>query len=131
MLPRAVLQNSRSLLRYSLRRATTTPTTTASGAVQKKKDDDMLETVDIEDLPRAQKRFAKQFEQVNEQRIKEIFAKNYKNHIAFSALILLVVGIYYYTIYAVKQETFLEEIDEEMAAEHPKTHGHLSANKAA
>lgn len=27
------------------------------------------------------------------------------------------------------QETFLEEIDEEMAREHPDTHGHLIADK--
>ncbi|KAL6734489.1 hypothetical protein Aduo_005026 [Ancylostoma duodenale] len=106
--------------------ASTTPSTTHIGSdVQTRKDDDMLETIDIEDLPRAQKRFAKQFEKVNEERVKEIFAKNYKNHIALAVLGCLVVGIYYYTIYAVKQETFLEEIDEEMAAEHPKTHGHL------
>ena len=37
-----------------------------------------MQKIDIEDLPRAQKRFAKQFEKVNEERIKEIFAKNYK-----------------------------------------------------
>uniref|UniRef100_A0A2C9L0E6 Cytochrome c oxidase assembly factor 3 n=1 Tax=Biomphalaria glabrata TaxID=6526 RepID=A0A2C9L0E6_BIOGL len=82
----------------------------------------MLETIDIEDLPRAQKRFAKQFEKVNEERIKELFAKNYKNHIAMGVLVCLVVSIYFYTINAVKQETFLEEIDEEMAAERPATH---------
>uniref|UniRef100_A0A7E4URM4 Uncharacterized protein n=1 Tax=Panagrellus redivivus TaxID=6233 RepID=A0A7E4URM4_PANRE len=39
---------------------------------------DMVQTIDIDDLPRAQKRFAKQFEKVNEERIKEIFQKNYK-----------------------------------------------------
>lgn len=39
---------------------------------------EMLQTLDMEDLPRAQKRFAKQFEKVNAERIKEIFAKNYK-----------------------------------------------------
>uniref|UniRef100_A0A1I7W7A1 Cytochrome c oxidase assembly factor 3 n=1 Tax=Heterorhabditis bacteriophora TaxID=37862 RepID=A0A1I7W7A1_HETBA len=93
--------------------------------IRRKKNEDMLETIDIEDLPRAQKRFAKQFEKVNEERVKEIFAKNYKNQIALFALITLVIGIYYYTIHAVKQETFLEEIDEEMAVEHPSTHEHL------
>lgn len=34
-----------------------------------------------------------------------------------AVFVLLVLCIYYYTIYAVKQETFLEEIDEEVAAE--------------
>uniref|UniRef100_A0A0K0CXL6 Cytochrome c oxidase assembly factor 3 n=1 Tax=Angiostrongylus cantonensis TaxID=6313 RepID=A0A0K0CXL6_ANGCA len=93
--------------------------------VQSQQSSDMLETIDIEDLPRAQKRFAKQFEKVNEERVRDIFAKNYKNHAALAVLICVVVGIYYYTIHAVKQETFLEEIDEELAAERPETHGHL------
>ena len=48
-----------------------------SNAVYDEKSD-MLQKIDIEDLPRAQKRFAKQFEKVNEERIKEIFVKNYK-----------------------------------------------------
>ncbi|KAK6735346.1 hypothetical protein RB195_018509 [Necator americanus] len=109
---------------FSCRGASTTPSTTKTmSGVQKLKDSDMLETTYIEDLPRAQRRFAKQFEKVNEERVKEIFAKNYKNHVALGLLTALVVGIYYYTIHAVKQETFLEEIDEEMAAECPKTHG--------
>uniref|UniRef100_A0A1I7U5K6 Cytochrome c oxidase assembly factor 3 n=1 Tax=Caenorhabditis tropicalis TaxID=1561998 RepID=A0A1I7U5K6_9PELO len=100
--------------------------TTKFSQIQKKKDDDMLETIDIEDLPRPQKRFAKQFEKVNQERVKEIFAKNYKNHISFAVLVGVVIGIYWYTMYSVKQETFLEEIDEEMAATNPKTHGHLA-----
>ncbi|KAK0427766.1 hypothetical protein QR680_010416 [Steinernema hermaphroditum] len=110
------------LPRIVARRTAATVPTTPAPLTNKKAEvinqrDDMLEQIDIEDLPRAQKRFAKQFEQVNEERIKEIFAKNYKNHISLTALVLLVVGIYYYTIYAVKQETFLEEIDEEVAVE--------------
>ncbi|KAK5974055.1 Cytochrome Oxidase Assembly subunit [Trichostrongylus colubriformis] len=126
MLCRAAVRVRSVLLRQAqrVRYRSTAPTTTASD-VQTRKDDDMLETIDIEDLPRAQKRFAKQFEKVNQERIKELFAKNYKNHVAMAVLLCLVVGIYYYTIHAVKQETFLEEIDEEMAAERPQTHGHL------
>ncbi|PIO73304.1 hypothetical protein TELCIR_04726 [Teladorsagia circumcincta] len=126
MLGRAALRGRIALIRQGqrIRYRSTAPTTTTAD-VQKRVDDDMLETIDIEDLPRAQKRFAKQFEKVNEERIKELFAKNYKNHIAMAVLLCLVVGIYYYTIHAVKQETFLEEIDEEMAAERPSTHGHL------
>uniref|UniRef100_A0A0N4Z9F5 Cytochrome c oxidase assembly factor 3 n=1 Tax=Parastrongyloides trichosuri TaxID=131310 RepID=A0A0N4Z9F5_PARTI len=81
------------------------------------KNSEFLQSVEIEDLPRAQQRFAKQFEKINEQRIKEIFKKNYKNITAFTFLVGVVVSIYFYTIYAVKQETFLEEIDMEVAAE--------------
>ncbi|GMT28521.1 hypothetical protein PFISCL1PPCAC_19818, partial [Pristionchus fissidentatus] len=97
-----------------------------TSTVLEKKESDMLETINMDDLPRAQKRFAKQFEKVNEERIKEMFARNYKNHIAFTSLVLLTISIYFYTMYAVKQETFLEEIDQEMAAESPNTHGHLA-----
>ena len=48
-----------------------------SGEVYDEKSD-MIQMIDFEDLPRAQKRFAKQFEKVNDERLKEIFAKNYK-----------------------------------------------------
>ncbi|CAB3404690.1 unnamed protein product [Caenorhabditis bovis] len=110
----------------SSRMADKSPAVVNSSQISKKKDDDMLETIDIEDLPRAQKRFAKQFEKVNEERVKELFARNYKNHAAFATLLAVVVGIYWYTMYSVKQETFLEEIDQEMAATKPETHGHLA-----
>uniref|UniRef100_A0AC35TIJ0 Cytochrome c oxidase assembly factor 3 n=1 Tax=Rhabditophanes sp. KR3021 TaxID=114890 RepID=A0AC35TIJ0_9BILA len=78
---------------------------------------EMLQRLEITDLPRAQQRFAKQFEKVNDERIKEIFKKNYKNMATMAVLLGVVVSIYFYTIYAVKQETFLEEIDEEVAIE--------------
>ncbi|PAV71204.1 hypothetical protein WR25_26719 [Diploscapter pachys] len=91
----------------------------------KKEDDEMLEKIDIENLPRAQKRFAKQFEKMNMERVAEIFKKNYMNIRTLAALLLLVVAIYTYTIVSVTQETFLEEIDEEVALEKPETHGHL------
>ena len=48
---------------------------------------DMIQILDMEDLPRAQQRYAKQFEKVNDERIKEIFAKNYK--VGFPLLIYL------------------------------------------
>ncbi|CAD5209283.1 unnamed protein product [Bursaphelenchus xylophilus] len=82
---------------------------------------DLMQTIDIDDLPRAQKRFAVQFEKVNEERVKDIFEKNYKNHIGLALLGGMAVGIYYYTIHAVRQETFLEEIDEEVALERGET----------
>lgn len=53
------------------------PVPKESGEVYDEKSD-QIQILDIEDLPRAQKRFAKQFEKVNDERIKEIFAKNYK-----------------------------------------------------
>ncbi|CAD5206470.1 unnamed protein product [Bursaphelenchus okinawaensis] len=114
----------RYLSTVATRRASTVPGSNAPITIRGKPasevyDDksELMQTIDIEDLPRAQKRFAVQFEKVNEERVKDIFAKNYKNHIGLVVLFSLVVGIYYYTIYAVRQETFLEEIDEEVALE--------------
>lgn len=48
---------------------------------QKKKDNEMLETIDIEDLPRPQKRFAKQFEKVF---LKLIFSSIFLNSFPIS-----------------------------------------------
>lgn len=39
---------------------------------------EMLQPIRLEDLPRAQKRFAKEFEEINHARIIEIFKKNKK-----------------------------------------------------
>lgn len=47
----------------------------------------------------------------------EFWFTSFQNIAGFIVLISVVVGIYYYTVHAVKQETFLEEIDEEVAAE--------------
>jgi hypothetical protein len=39
---------------------------------------DKMQAIDINQLSRAQKRYAIQFEKINEERILEIFRKNYK-----------------------------------------------------
>ncbi|VDN54534.1 unnamed protein product [Dracunculus medinensis] len=80
-------------------------------------DIEILQTIEIENLPRALRRYAKQVDELNLIRIKEIFAKNFKNIRALVALLILAISIYFYTILAVKQETFLEEIDQEVAEE--------------
>lgn len=41
----------------------------------------------------------------------------FQNQIGMAVLVATAVAIYFYTIHAVKQETFLEEIDEEVAKE--------------
>lgn len=55
MLYRLIIGNGRRLIQ---------PARRTSSAIEQKKETDMLETINIEDLPRAQKRFAKQFEKV-------------------------------------------------------------------
>jgi len=74
-------------------------------------------SVDVSALPKAQRRFVQEMQRVNEHRVKNIHRRNKRSHMLFVAIIALVVSIYFYTIYAVKQETFLQEIDEEMAEE--------------
>ncbi|VDD92009.1 unnamed protein product [Enterobius vermicularis] len=64
-----------------------------------------------------QKRFVKEIQKANEARIQEIFRKNYRNIAGFVILSSVVLAIYFYTLYAVKQETMLEEIDYEVSQE--------------
>jgi hypothetical protein len=80
----------------------------------------MAADVDVASLPKAQRRFVQEMQRVNEQRVNKIHRRNRKSHVMFAAIVLLVISIYCYTIYAVKQETFLQEIDEEMAQEDAK-----------
>uniref|UniRef100_A0A9J2PRW3 LisH domain-containing protein n=1 Tax=Ascaris lumbricoides TaxID=6252 RepID=A0A9J2PRW3_ASCLU len=116
-LSRTMTSSFRDALNSS-RTLTSLPTTSKDkGSDLETSKSELLQPIDIEDLPRAQKRFAKQFEKVNEERVKEIFEKNYKNQIGMAVLVATAVAIYFYTIHAVKQETFLEEIDEEVAKE--------------
>uniref|UniRef100_A0A914WTZ8 Cytochrome c oxidase assembly factor 3 n=1 Tax=Plectus sambesii TaxID=2011161 RepID=A0A914WTZ8_9BILA len=75
------------------------------------------QAVDVSALPKAQRRFVQEMQRVNEHRVNNIHRRNKRSHVLFVAIVALVVGIYFYTIHAVKQETFLQEIDEEMAQE--------------
>ncbi|VDN08412.1 unnamed protein product [Thelazia callipaeda] len=87
------------------------------GDVEKRKDPTMLQEVDIKDLPRAQRRHVEEFFKMSETRAIAMKKLNYKNLAAFIILLSFAVGIYMYTYSGLKQETFLEEIDEELAAE--------------
>ncbi|KAF7637971.1 hypothetical protein Mgra_00002675 [Meloidogyne graminicola] len=78
---------------------------------------EMMDPVDINELSRIHQGYARQLDRVNENRVKEMFIRNYRGIIACTFWSLLVVGIYFYGCYALGQETFLEEIDEEVAIE--------------
>ncbi|KAL3108529.1 hypothetical protein niasHT_015451 [Heterodera trifolii] len=78
---------------------------------------ELLEPIAVTDLPRAQQRFARQIHRSNRTRVQKIFAKNIKMIKNGLAGIALVVAIYLYTFFVMRKETFLEEIDEEMAIE--------------
>ncbi|KAI1730698.1 coiled-coil domain-containing protein 56 domain-containing protein [Ditylenchus destructor] len=80
-------------------------------------DSDMLQPIKVAYLPRAQKRFAEQFDEYNKTRSERLC-----KHVIRGVLIGLGTGsccfaIYLYTIFTFKQETFLEEIDKEVAEE--------------
>jgi len=110
--------------RRSFASSSTTPTTTTTtiggggeSEIERRKEKEYLQEIDVDQLPREQRRFAREFQKVNDVRVKNVFKLNYKNQRALIALSLLVISIYLYTIFAIRQETFLEEIDEEMAIE--------------
>jgi len=84
-------------------------------------DSEMMQYIDVEDMPRPQRRYAKEFEYANRIRVKKIFDINIGGmKIAFS-LTALAIFIYFYTMYAMRQETILEEIDAEVAREQGET----------
>uniref|UniRef100_A0A915PXE2 Protein kinase domain-containing protein n=1 Tax=Setaria digitata TaxID=48799 RepID=A0A915PXE2_9BILA len=88
-----------------------------SNEVQKRKDPSMLEEVDVKNLPRAERRHVEEFLKMSETRAVAMQKLSYKNLATFLVLFGLAVGVYSYTYTGLKQETFLEEIDEELAAE--------------
>ncbi|VDO26522.1 unnamed protein product, partial [Onchocerca flexuosa] len=91
--------------------------------LQKRKDPTMVEVsynfqeVDIKTLPRAERRHVEEFLKVTETRAIAMKKLNYKNLTTFLVLFGLAVAVYTYTYSGLKQETFLEEIDEELATE--------------
>ncbi|CAG9537921.1 unnamed protein product, partial [Cercopithifilaria johnstoni] len=87
------------------------------GELQKRKDPTMLEEVDLKSLPRVQKRHVEQFLKMTETKAIAMKRLNYKNLATFLVLFGLAIGVYMYTYKGLKQETFLEEIDEELATE--------------
>ncbi|VDK84024.1 unnamed protein product [Litomosoides sigmodontis] len=85
--------------------------------LQERKDPTMLEEIDVKSLPRAQRRHVEQFLKMTETRAVAIKKLNYKNLAAFFVLFGLAAAVYAFTYSGLKQETFLEEIDEELATE--------------
>ncbi|VDK69371.1 unnamed protein product [Onchocerca ochengi] len=106
--------------RYSPMFAETTSTEISKpkgSELQKRKDPTMLEEVDIKTLPRAERRHVEEFLKVTETRAIAMKKLSYKNLATFLVLFGLAVAVYTYTYSGLKQETFLEEIDEELATE--------------
>ncbi|EFO22623.1 hypothetical protein LOAG_05860 [Loa loa] len=85
--------------------------------LQKRKDPTMLEEVDIKSLPRAERRHVEEFLKMSETRAVAMKKLSYKNLATFFVLFGLAMGVYTYTYSGLKQETFLEEIDKEVATE--------------
>ncbi|KAM3717481.1 Cytochrome c oxidase assembly factor [Dirofilaria immitis] len=85
--------------------------------LQKKKDPTVLEEVDVRTLPRAERRHVEEFLKMTETRADAMKKLSYKNLTTFIVLFGLAVAVYAYTYSGLKQETFLEEIDEELETE--------------
>uniref|UniRef100_A0A914KPB5 Cytochrome c oxidase assembly factor 3 mitochondrial coiled-coil domain-containing protein n=1 Tax=Meloidogyne incognita TaxID=6306 RepID=A0A914KPB5_MELIC len=78
---------------------------------------EMMDPVDINELSRVHQGIARQLDKVNEVRVKEMFIRIYRGMKVCTFWVLVVFAIYFYGCYALGQETFLEEIDEEIAIE--------------
>uniref|UniRef100_A0A914GYP8 Cytochrome c oxidase assembly factor 3 mitochondrial coiled-coil domain-containing protein n=1 Tax=Globodera rostochiensis TaxID=31243 RepID=A0A914GYP8_GLORO len=78
---------------------------------------ELLEPAAFNELPRGQQRFVRQIDKSNRTRVRKLFALNYKMIRGGLLGLAMVIAIYLYTIWVLRQETFLEEIDEEVAME--------------
>lgn len=63
-------------------------------------------------LKKAELDYMKLIEQMNAERVKKLQATARKNRLVGSSIGLSVFGIYLYSIFAVKQETFLDDFNE-------------------
>lgn len=100
---------------------------------------DLLDPVTITEMPRAQQRFVsllfifsrilvvylflinfiqvRQLDKYNRERVRQMFAKNKQMILWGWGLGAGCLSIYLYTMWVLRRETFLEEIDEEVAIE--------------
>ncbi|MCP9262722.1 hypothetical protein DINM_006076 [Dirofilaria immitis] len=78
---------------------------------------ELSKEVDVRTLPRAERRHVEEFLKMTETRADAMKKLSYKNLTTFIVLFGLAVAVYAYTYSGLKQETFLEEIDEELETE--------------
>ncbi|XP_076245482.1 cytochrome c oxidase assembly factor 3, mitochondrial-like [Calliopsis andreniformis] len=76
------------------------------------KDNDFLEKIKPEELRPIDLLYMKQAEQINFQRATKYRRTRRNNIILGLSLAAGVLGIYFYTMHAVKQETFLDDFNE-------------------
>nr|XP_023013668.1 cytochrome c oxidase assembly factor 3, mitochondrial [Leptinotarsa decemlineata] len=74
--------------------------------------DDHMPKVDISKLRQRELHFIKEVEAKNLERVQKLMALRRKNLITGLLLGVGVLGIYGYSMYAVKQETFLDDFEE-------------------
>ncbi|XP_074028622.1 coiled-coil domain containing 56 [Leptinotarsa decemlineata] len=74
--------------------------------------DDHMPKVDISKLRQRELHFIKEVEAKNLERVQKLTALRRKNLITGLLLGVGVLGIYGYSMYAVKQETFLDDFEE-------------------
>ena len=76
-----------------------------------------MHPIDISEMPRIHQGYVRLIDKENKRRITDYYIDNYRTLYFIWALMLLVVSIYQYGCWAIGRETFLEEIDEEVALE--------------
>ncbi|XP_012284908.1 cytochrome c oxidase assembly factor 3, mitochondrial [Orussus abietinus] len=69
-------------------------------------------TKDARKLTISDRAYMKRIEEINTERVQRLMKMRRNNAITGSLLGLGVLGIYFYTIYAVRQESFLDDFEE-------------------
>ena len=94
-----------------------------------------MHPIDISEMPRILQGYVRLIDKENKRRITDFYITNYRGLYFTAAIILLVVSIYQYGCWAIGRETFLEEIDEEVALERGELeydeHGNLKPKENA
>lgn len=68
--------------------------------------------IDLNKLSGIEKRFIRQIEEMNKQRVEKLRKTRLRNRITGLALVGLICSIYFYSINAVKQEDELDNLDD-------------------
>lgn len=76
-----------------------------------------MHPIDIQEMPRIYQGYVRVIDRENRRRVKDFFIDNYQRLIMSFLIIVLVCSIYQYGCWALGRESFLEEIDEEVALE--------------
>uniref|UniRef100_A0A914DDD5 Cytochrome c oxidase assembly factor 3 mitochondrial coiled-coil domain-containing protein n=1 Tax=Acrobeloides nanus TaxID=290746 RepID=A0A914DDD5_9BILA len=119
---RSLSKQSIFFLRYASKDASSSTSTPVNinkkdSAILAEEKKDYIQVVEPHELPRAYRRYAEVMATQNKLRSHQHMREKKKSWASFAFWVSVAIFIYFYTMHAMKQETFLEQIDDEMAYE--------------